>query len=65
MKITPARSPTRGGVGQGPGSRTEDTSGGFTGRGKPVPFLDGVFVRRPSEWLDRADSPLLGRRPHR
>ncbi|WP_433167234.1 dihydrofolate reductase family protein [Kribbella sp. CA-247076] len=52
------------GVSQGPGSPTEDTSDGFTRGGWLVPFLDEQFVRRTSDWLDRADGILLGRRTY-
>jgi hypothetical protein len=43
------------GVSQGPGSPAEDTSDGFTRCGWLVPFIDEMFVRRTSEWLDLAD----------
>jgi dihydrofolate reductase len=52
------------GVSQGPGSPTEDQSGGFTRGGWLVPHLDELFVRRTSEWLDLADGLLLGRRTY-
>lgn len=52
------------GVSQGPGSPTEDTSGGFTRGGWLVPYLDKAFVQRTSEWLDLADGLLFGRRTY-
>ncbi|MFD9736007.1 dihydrofolate reductase family protein [Umezawaea sp. NPDC059074] len=52
------------GVSQGPGSPTEDTSDGFTRGGWLVPYLDELFVRRTSEWLDLADGLLFGRRTY-
>ncbi|WP_328998018.1 dihydrofolate reductase family protein [Kribbella sp. NBC_00709] len=55
---------TLDGVSQGPGSPTEDTSDGFTRGGWLVPFIDVMFVRRTSEWLDLAEGLLLGRRTY-
>jgi dihydrofolate reductase len=55
---------TLDGVSQGPGSSTEDTSDGFTRGGWLVPHMDQTFVRCTSEWLDRADGLLLGRRTY-
>jgi dihydrofolate reductase len=52
------------GVSQGPGSPAEDTSDGFTRGGWLVPYLDGMFIRRTSEWLGLADGLLLGRRTY-
>ncbi len=64
MKLTLLQFVTLDGVSQGPGSPTEDTSDGFTLGGWLVPYLDDVFVRRTSEWLDLADGLLLGRRTY-
>lgn len=64
MKIALLQFVTLDGVSQGPGSRAEDTSDGFTSGGWLVPFLDEVFVQRTSEWLDLAEGLLLGRRTY-
>ena len=64
MKLSLTEFVTLDGVSQGPGSPAEDTSGGFTRGGWLVPFMDGHFVRRASEWLDLADGLLLGRRTY-
>ncbi len=64
MKLALTQFVTLDGVSQGPGSPTEDTSDDFTRGGWLVPHLDEVFVRRTSEWLDRADALLLGRRTY-
>ncbi|MBP2327593.1 dihydrofolate reductase [Kibdelosporangium banguiense] len=64
MKIALTEFVTLDGVSQGPGSPAEDTSDGFTRGGWLVPYLDELFVRRTSEWLDLADGLLLGRRTY-
>ncbi|MEU6716216.1 dihydrofolate reductase family protein [Nonomuraea sp. NPDC046802] len=64
MKITLTEFLTLDGVSQGPGSPEEDTSDGFTRGGWLVPYLDGTFVQRASDWLDLADGLLLGRRTY-
>jgi dihydrofolate reductase len=61
MKITLTQFLTLDGVAQGPGSRDEDSSGGFTSGGWLVPFIDQTFVKQASAWLDHADGLLLGR----
>lgn len=64
MKITLTSFVTLDGVSQGPGSPAEDTTDGFTRGGWLVPYLDELFVRRTSQWLDLADGLLLGRRTY-
>ncbi|HEY0573980.1 MAG TPA: dihydrofolate reductase family protein [Pseudonocardia sp.] len=64
MKLVLTEFVTLDGVSQGPGSPTEDTSDGFTLGGWLVPYLDELFVRRTSDWLDLADGLLLGRRTY-
>ncbi|MCT2582881.1 dihydrofolate reductase family protein [Actinophytocola gossypii] len=64
MRIAVTEFVTLDGVSQGPGSSTEDTSDGFSAGGWLVPYLDETFVRCASDWLDRADGLLLGRRTY-
>jgi dihydrofolate reductase len=64
MKVAVTEFVTLDGVSQGPGSSTEDTSDGFTRGGWLVPHMDDAFVRCTSEWLDRADGLLFGRRTY-
>ncbi|AVT29889.1 deaminase [Plantactinospora sp. BC1] len=64
MRIALTEFVTLDGVSQGPGSPTEDPTGGFTRGGWLVPHMDGSFVRRTSQWLDLADGLLLGRRTY-
>jgi dihydrofolate reductase len=64
MKLAITEFVTLDGVSQGPGSATEDTTDGFERGGWLVPYIDEQFVRRASEWLDRADGLLLGRRTY-
>lgn len=64
MKLSMTQFITLDGVSQAPGSRTEDTSDGFSSGGWLVPYLDKLFVQRTSEWLDVADGLLLGRRTY-
>jgi dihydrofolate reductase len=64
MKLVIIEFVTLDGVSQGPGSPTEDTSDGFALGGWLVPYLDEVFVKRTSEWLEQADGLLLGRRTY-
>jgi len=64
VRIAVTQFVTLDGVSQGPGSADEDPSDGFDRGGWFVPYLDAVFVRRASEWLDLADGLLLGRRTY-
>lgn len=64
MKLSLTQFVTLDGVSQGPGSPTEDTTGAFALGGWLVPYLDELFVRRTSEWLELADGLLLGRRTY-
>lgn len=64
MKIVITQFVTLDGVSQGPGSAEEDRSDGFTRGGWFVPYLDEAFVQQASDWLDRADGLLLGRRTY-
>ncbi|MFB9929961.1 dihydrofolate reductase family protein [Amycolatopsis halotolerans] len=64
MRVTITAFVTLDGVSQGPGSSTEDTSDGFGRGGWFVPHLDQRFVQLASEWLDRADGLLFGRRTY-
>ena len=64
MRIAITEFVTLDGVSQGPGSSTEDTTGGFTRGGWLVPYLDEQFVRLASDWLDLAGGLLLGRRTY-
>lgn len=64
MKLTVMQFVSVDGVSQGPGSPEEDPSGGFTRGGWLVPHMDATFVEQASDWLDRADALLLGRRTY-
>jgi dihydrofolate reductase len=64
MRIAITEFVTLDGVSQGPGSSTEDATGGFTRGGWLVPYLDEQFVRQASDWLDLAGGLLLGRRTY-
>ncbi|TDO47226.1 dihydrofolate reductase [Kribbella sp. VKM Ac-2527] len=64
MKLVLTEFVSLDGVSQGPGSPTEDTSDDFTQGGWLVPYLDELFVRRTSEWLQLADGLLFGRRTY-
>ncbi|ALV45108.1 deaminase [Arthrobacter alpinus] len=64
MKLTLTEFVSLDGVSQGPGSPEEDTSGGFTRGGWLVPHMDQSFIDQASNWLERADALLLGRRTY-
>ncbi len=46
---------------QGPGSKDEDTSGGFTSGGWMIPLMDAEVARIGAEWFGHGDALLLGR----
>lgn len=62
MKLIVTEFVSLDGVSQGPGSPEEDTSDGFTQGGWLVGHMDEAFIRQASDWLDKADALLLGRR---
>lgn len=64
MRIAVTQFVSLDGVSQGPGAADEDTTDGFGRGGWFVPHLDATFVQQASEWLDRADGLLLGRRTY-
>jgi dihydrofolate reductase len=64
MKVVLTEFVTLDGVSQGPGSASEDTTGGFTRGGWLVPYIEATFVRRTADWLQRAGGLLLGRRTY-
>lgn len=64
MKVSLTEFVTLDGVCQGPGSPTEDTTDGFERGGWFTPYIDELFLRRVSQWLDLADGLLLGRRTY-
>lgn len=55
---------TLDGVGQGPGSRTEDPSGGFRFSGWQGPVSDDVVGERVLAGIETLDALLLGRRTY-
>lgn len=55
---------TLDGVGQGPGSRTEDTSGGFRFSGWQGPVSDDVVGAEVMAGIETLDALLLGRRTY-
>jgi dihydrofolate reductase len=62
MKLTASEMVTLDGVYQGPGGPDEDRSGGFDRGGWTAPFADAEGWRRLTEWFERADAFLLGRK---
>ena len=64
MKLVLMQFVSLDGVSQGPGAPDEDTSDGFTRGGWFVPHLDEAFLGLVTEWTDRADAFLFGRRTY-
>ena len=62
MKLTASMMLSLDGVYQGPGSRTEDTRGGFDRGGWVAAHADADSWPWLLDWFDRADAFLLGRR---
>ena len=64
MKIVITQFISLDGVSQGPGSASEDPSGGFLRGGWFVPYLDNAFVRQASDTAPHQSAPG-GDRPNR
>jgi dihydrofolate reductase len=62
MKLTASMMLTVDGVYQGPGGPDEDREGGFDRGGWTAPFADEETGRFITEWFERADALLLGRK---
>ena len=61
MKLTVNSFLSLDGVMQGPGSKDEDTSGGFTSGGWMIPHMNSEVARIGGEWFGHGDALLLGR----
>jgi dihydrofolate reductase len=55
---------TLDGVMQGPGGPEEDRSGNFAHGGWMVPFIDDMIMRVMTDWVQRCDGLVLGRRTY-
>lgn len=64
MKLSINLFMTLDGVSQGPGSAEEDPRDGFTQGGWLMPVFDEECGKLVTEWFDRAEALLLGRRTY-
>jgi dihydrofolate reductase len=64
MKLVVGTFLTLDGVMQAPGGPEEDRSGGFEHGGWSVSYFDDVMGRVMTDWIERADGLLLGRKTY-
>ncbi|HJS74407.1 MAG TPA: dihydrofolate reductase family protein [Vicinamibacteria bacterium] len=64
MKLVVGTFLTLDGVMQAPGGPEEDRSGGFEHGGWSVSYFDDVMSRVMTDWVEKADGLLLGRRTY-
>jgi dihydrofolate reductase len=64
MKLVVGTFMTLDGVMQAPGGPEEDRSGGFEHGGWSVSYFDDVMGRVMTDWIERADGLLLGRKTY-
>jgi dihydrofolate reductase len=64
MKLVVGTFVTLDGIMQAPGGPDEDRSGGFDHGGWLVPYFDDMMGRVMTDWIERADGLLLGRKTY-